>query len=115
MPDPAPPPAEDIVDRLLRREAEGLACLSEVLARREIERLRALIAAAPDLAKAPAGGMEGRIGALADNLRCAAWGVASRMVLTPGGDAYEYRGSTAAVQELMIALNALEDFQAGWR
>lgn len=57
----------------------------------------------------------GRIGALADNLRCAAWGVASRMVITPGGDAYEYRGSTSAVEALMVALNELEEFQAGWR
>jgi hypothetical protein len=36
------------------------------------------------------------------------------MHLMPGGDAYEYRGSTDAVDELIEQLNALEHFQAGW-
>lgn len=37
------PTVEDIVDRIKRREAEGMAGLSEVLARQEIERLRGLL------------------------------------------------------------------------
>jgi hypothetical protein len=56
----------------------------------------------------------GRIGKLAEDVRAAARSVTSGMHLTPGGDAYEYRGSTAAVDDLIEALNALEDFQAGW-
>jgi len=56
----------------------------------------------------------GRIGELAEDLRCAARAVASRMVRTPGGDAYEYQGSTSYVDWLIDALNNLEDFQAGW-
>jgi hypothetical protein len=57
----------------------------------------------------------GRIGQLAENLRCAARNVANEMVETPGGDAYEYRGGTNAVDTLIEALNDLEHFQAGWR
>lgn len=57
----------------------------------------------------------GRIGALAERLRCAARDVSNDMRLTPGGDAYEYHGSTNAVEELIAALNALEHFQARWR
>lgn len=56
----------------------------------------------------------GRIGALAENLRVAARDVTSEMLLSPGEDAYEYRGSTNAVDALIEALNELEDFQAGW-
>lgn len=56
----------------------------------------------------------GRIGALAENLRAAARNVASGMHLSAGGDAYEYRGSTSAVDNLIDALNDLENFQAGW-
>jgi hypothetical protein len=33
---------------------------------------------------------------------------------SPGGDAYEYRGSTSAVDDLLDKLNALEHFQARW-
>lgn len=36
----------------------------------------------------------GRIGQLAEELRCAARSVTGDMVQTPAGDAYEYRGST---------------------
>jgi hypothetical protein len=57
----------------------------------------------------------GRIGALAEQLRCAARAVTNDMVQSPGGDAYEYRGSTNSVEWLIEALNNLEDFQAGWR
>ena len=39
----------------------------------------------------------GRIGQLAEDLRCAARLVTNDMRLTPGGDAYEYQGSTAAI------------------
>lgn len=56
----------------------------------------------------------GRIGALAENLRAAARGVTSGMYLSDGGDAYEYRGSTSAVDNLIDALNDLENFQARW-
>ena len=56
----------------------------------------------------------GRIGALAEDLRFAARNVAADMHRSPGGDAFEYRGSTEAVDELFDALNALEHFQAGW-
>lgn len=56
----------------------------------------------------------GRIGTLAENLRAAARGVSEKLYLTPGGDAYEYRGSTSAVEFLLETLNELEDFQAGW-
>jgi hypothetical protein len=57
----------------------------------------------------------GRIGDLADNLRCAARSVTDGLKLTPGGDAYEYIGSTNAVEALIKALNDLEHFQAGWK
>lgn len=57
----------------------------------------------------------GRIGQLAEELRFAARMVADDMRLLPGGDAYEYQGSTAAVDDLLTALNALEHFQAGWK
>jgi hypothetical protein len=56
----------------------------------------------------------GRIGGLAENVRAAARNVTSEMLLSPGEDAYEYKGSTSAVDALIEALNALEDFQAGW-
>lgn len=56
----------------------------------------------------------GRIGKLAEDLRSAARGVTDDLVLSPGGDAYEYRGTTEAVDELLEAVNALEHFQAGW-
>jgi len=56
----------------------------------------------------------GRIGALAEQLRCAGRAVAKGMVLEPGGDAYTYRGSTGSVDWLIEALSKLEDFQAGW-
>lgn len=56
----------------------------------------------------------GRIGRLAEELRCAARSVVGDMVKTPGGDAYEYRGSTNSVEWLIEALNNLEHFQAGW-
>jgi hypothetical protein len=56
----------------------------------------------------------GRIGQLAEDLRCAARGVTDDMHLTPGGDAYDYYGSTDAVDELINKLNALEHFMAGW-
>jgi hypothetical protein len=56
----------------------------------------------------------GRIGRLAENLRAAARNVSNDMRLTPGGDAYEYHGSTDAVDDLIRELNALEHFQAGW-
>jgi hypothetical protein len=55
-----------------------------------------------------------KIGKLADDVRTAARSVISGMHLTAGGDAYEYSGSTNAVEDLISALNALEDFQAGW-
>jgi hypothetical protein len=57
----------------------------------------------------------GRIGTLAEELRCAARAVTNDMRLLPGGDAYEYRGSTNDVEWLIEALNALEHFQAGWK
>lgn len=57
----------------------------------------------------------GRIGELAEEIRCHARNVTDRMKLTPGGDAYEYGGGTGDVDALRIALNALEHFQAGWR
>ena len=56
----------------------------------------------------------GRIGQLAEDLRCAARTVADNMHRSPGGDAFEYRGSTSAVDNLIDKLNALEHFQAGW-
>ena len=56
----------------------------------------------------------GRIGQLAEDLRCAARRVTDDMRLFPGGDAYEYVGSTIAVDTLIERLNALEHFQAGW-
>ena len=56
----------------------------------------------------------GRIGKLAEDLRCAAREVSDQMRRTPGGDAFEYHGSTAAVDNLIDKLNALEHFQAGW-
>lgn len=56
----------------------------------------------------------GRIGKLAENVRAAARSVINDMHLTAGGDAYEYRGGTGAVDALVEALNALEHFQAGW-
>ena len=56
----------------------------------------------------------GRIGQLAEDLRCAARSVTNDMRMTPGGDAFEYRGSTSAVIDLIDKLNALEHFQAGW-
>lgn len=57
----------------------------------------------------------GRIGQLAEELRRAARAVTDDMVTSPGGDAYEYRGSTMSVEWLLAALNDLEHFQAGWR
>jgi hypothetical protein len=56
----------------------------------------------------------GRIDALAENIRVHARRVAEDMKLTPGGDAYEYNGTTAAVDDLLEAINELEHFQAGW-
>ena len=56
----------------------------------------------------------GRIGALAENLRCAARNVLKEMHLSPGGDVYEYTGSTSDVDWLVEKLNELENFQAGW-
>lgn len=56
----------------------------------------------------------GRIGRLAEELRCAGRAVVSDMVRTHAGDAYEYRGSTNSVEWLIEALNNLEHFQAGW-
>lgn len=56
----------------------------------------------------------GRIGQLADDVRWSARAVVDNMHLIPGGDAYEYRGSTMAVDTLLEKLNALEHFQAGW-
>ena len=57
----------------------------------------------------------GRIGKLAEDLRCAGRAVIDDMVQSPGGDVYEYRGSTNSVEWLIEALNNLEHFQAGWR
>ena len=57
----------------------------------------------------------GRIGELAEQLRCAARAVTEDMVRSPGGDAYEYRGSTNNVEWMIDALNNLEHFQAGWK
>lgn len=57
----------------------------------------------------------GEIGRLAENVRCSAREVQQGMRLTPGGDAYEYVGSTSAVDSLLEALCALENFQASWR
>ena len=57
----------------------------------------------------------GRIGKLADDLRFAARMVTNDMRRTPGGDAFEYQGSTNAVEALIDAINDLEHFQAGWR
>lgn len=57
----------------------------------------------------------GRIGKLADNLRSAGRAVVNGMAQTPGGDAYEYRGSTNDIEWLIEALNDLEHFQAGWK
>jgi hypothetical protein len=56
----------------------------------------------------------GRIGQLADELRFAAQCVTDEMRRTPGGDAFEYQGSTMAVEDLIEKINALEHFQAGW-
>ena len=56
----------------------------------------------------------GRIGQLADDLRGAARDVANGLHLTPGGDAYEYQGSTGDVETLLATLNALERFLEGW-
>lgn len=56
----------------------------------------------------------GRIGKLAEDLRCAGRAVADDMVRTPAGDAFAYRGSTNSVEWLIEALNNLEHFQAGW-
>lgn len=50
----------------------------------------------------------------AEDLRCAAREVSDQMRRTPGGDAFEYHGSTEAVDNLIDKLNALEHFQAGW-
>lgn len=57
----------------------------------------------------------GRIGQLAEDLREAASAVTNDLHRTPGGDAYEYRGSTNAVENLIDRLNDLEHFFAGWR
>lgn len=57
----------------------------------------------------------GRIGALAENIRLAARLVTNDMHLSPGGDSYEYRGSTVNIDELLIAINDLENFQSWWR
>ena len=57
----------------------------------------------------------GRIGQLAENLRCAARAVTDDLVETPAADAYEYRGSTNSVEWLIEALNDLEHLQAGWK
>lgn len=57
----------------------------------------------------------GRIGQLADNLRSAGRAVVNGMSQTPGGDAYEYLGSTNDIEWLIEALNDLEHFQAGWK
>lgn len=57
----------------------------------------------------------GRIGALAEDLRCAGRAVVGDMHPLPGGNAYEYRGSTNAVEWLIEALNNLEHFQSGWK
>ncbi len=57
----------------------------------------------------------GRIGQLAEELRSAARAVTDDMHLLPGGNAYEYRGSTNSVSWLIEACNALEHFQAGWK
>jgi len=57
----------------------------------------------------------GRIGQLAENLRIAARNVEKGLRLTPGGDAYEYQGSTMDVEDLIARLNDLEHFVAGWR
>lgn len=57
----------------------------------------------------------GRIGQLAENLRISARAVSDGMRLTPGGDAYEYQGSTNDVENLIERLNELEHFNAGWR
>jgi hypothetical protein len=56
----------------------------------------------------------GTIGKLAEDLRAAARDVTKAMRLTPGGDAYEYHGSTSAVDAMVEALNRLEAFQDGW-
>lgn len=55
-----------------------------------------------------------RVVALAEALRSAARDVTDDLRITPGGDAYEYHGSTEAVDRLVEALNDLEHFQAGW-
>ena len=57
----------------------------------------------------------GRIGDLANNLRAAAWAVLDDMRRTPGGDAFEYHGSTNSVEMLIAAVNELEHFYNGWR
>jgi hypothetical protein len=56
----------------------------------------------------------GRIGKLADDLRFAARQVTNEMRLTTGGDAYEYRGSTNAIEDLRDKITDLEHFLAGW-
>lgn len=56
----------------------------------------------------------GRIGKLADDLRFAARQVSRELRLTPGGDAYEYQGSTNAVEELREKISDLENFLGGW-
>lgn len=56
----------------------------------------------------------GRIGYLSERVRIAARRVTDDMNLLPGGDAYEYRGSTSAVDDLIDRINDLEHFQAGW-
>jgi hypothetical protein len=56
----------------------------------------------------------GRVGRLAEAVRAEARNVTNDMRLSAGGDAYEYRGSTSAVDALIEALIELEDFQNGW-
>lgn len=57
----------------------------------------------------------GRIGKLADDLRFHARMVVKNMHMTPGGDAFDYQGSTNDVKDLINAVNDLEHFQAGWK
>ena len=57
----------------------------------------------------------GRIGQLAEKLRHAARCVTDDMHRTPGGDAFEYQGSTMDVENLLNAIHDLEHFQAEWK
>lgn len=56
----------------------------------------------------------GRIGQLAEVLRCAGRAVTGELRISPIGGRYVYLGSVEAVDDLVSALDELERFQAGW-